>query len=176
MTALHTLIRRLDMFLQGNETTTQQVTQDVTLRTGWFDSLCTALHTLIRRLDMFLQGNEITTQEVTLKTGSFDNHFTYENLESITGGSNLYSTKEMRVTIKYKINHTKKEMEIINVTYPNGKTTAYQSAPSTDKKRLWYTLTTASKDIELPFFASDTFDITPRYGDHSSRIRFSAPE
>jgi hypothetical protein len=142
----------------------------------------TALHTLIRRLDMFLQGNESTgttnevTQKVTLKPGDWNQLFTYIDLEKLTGGSKLYATRKMLVTIKYKIDDVKKEMEIINVTYPNGKTSIHKSSPTTEQKQLWYTLTTESKDIELPYFESDAFYITPTNGEEKTRISFVPPK
>jgi len=140
----------------------------------------TALHTLIRRIDMFLQGNETTgttqevTEEVTLIIDDFD-WFQCKELESTTGGSNLHSTNEMKVTIKYKIDYSKKEMEIIDVTYPNKKKSTRKSDSNTKEKQLWYKLTRNSKDIKLPYFASDTFDITPSGGNDLSRIRFNPP-
>jgi hypothetical protein len=142
----------------------------------------TALHTLIRRLDMFLQGNESTgttkevTQNVTLKLGAWNQLYTYGDLEQLTGGSKLYATRKMPVTIKYKIDDVKKEMEIINVTYPNQKTSIHKSSPTTEQKQLWYTLTTESKDIELPYFESDAFYITPTNGTDESRISFVPPK
>jgi hypothetical protein len=142
----------------------------------------TALHTLIRRLDMFLQGNESTgttkevTQNVTLKLGAWNQLYTYGDLEKLTGGSKLYPARQMPVTIKYKIDNVNKEMEIINVTYPNGKTSIHKSSPTTQQKQLWYTLSTESKDIELPYFDSDAFYITPTNGEDETRISFVPPK
>jgi hypothetical protein len=142
----------------------------------------TALHTLIRRIDVLLQGTKSTgttnevEQTVTLKLGAWNQLFTYRDLENLTGGSNLYPTRNMSVTIKYKIDEYNKEMEIINVTYPNGKTSTQKSSPTPEQKQLWYTCTAMSKDIELPYFESDAFYITPTNGTDESRISFVPPK
>jgi hypothetical protein len=144
-----------------------------------------AFHTLIRRIDVLLQGHEAKNtiqevrQEVTLRTKFYDDlnsWFVFRDLELKTGGSNLFKTHQMQATIKYKIDDTQEEMEITSVTYPNGKTSLLKSPLSTDEKKSWYRLTQTSKDIALPYFAQDTFDITPRNGPSDTIIHFHPPQ